>query len=357
MVALTYDDIQLVPKYSEISSRREVDLYTHFTRRYGILTPFVAAPMDTVCESEMAIAFMQQGGVGVIHRFMTIEEQAEQVRKVAEYRGTSIGNNPTMYEEWGVMYSNWHAKIKDIPVCAAVGANGDFYERSKELIKAGANVILIDVAHGHHVNVKMAIAMIKSISDKIDVIAGNIATAEAAKDLYDWGADALRVGVGGGSMCTTRINTGFGVPNVTCLNDICAVAKVPVIADGGIRTSGDMAKALALGASSVMIGSMIAGTEESPGKIIEKTNGLYKRYRGAASLETKMAHGQSTRNVEGESTMVPYKGGVKYILQSATDGLRSAFSYAGTKNLSEFNPQIIQITSAGQIEARPHLIK
>jgi len=191
----------------------------------------------------------------------------------------------------------------------------------------------------------------------VDVVAGNIATAEAAVDLMDWGADALRVGVGGGSLCTTRINTGFGVPNVTCISDICRVSKVPVIADGGIRSSGDMAKALALGASSIMIGSMIAGTEESPGQIIEKPNGLYKRYRGAASLETKMVHGQATRNIEGESTVVPYKGGVKYILQSSTDGLRSAFSYAGARTLREFNPEIVRITSAGQAEARPHLIK
>jgi IMP dehydrogenase len=356
-VALTYDDIQLVPKYSKITSRKNVNLCTLFTKRYGIIRPFVAAPMDTVCESDMAIEMMRQGGVGVIHRFMTIEQQVEYVKKAHEYKNMSINNEQTMYENWGVMYDDWHAEFKDIPVCAAVGANGDFYERSKALIEAGANVILIDVAHGHHENVKSAIQKVKSINSRVDVIAGNIATADAADDLIEWGADALRVGVGGGSLCTTRIKTGFGVPNVTCLNEICAVSTIPVIADGGIRTSGDIAKAIALGADTVMLGSILAGTEEAPGSIIEKPNGLYKRYRGAASLETKMTHGQEARNVEGESTVIPYKGGVKYIIESVTDGLRSAFSYAGAKSFREYKPEIVQVTGAGQNEAKPHLIK
>ena len=349
-LALTYDDIQLVPSYSEIRSRKHVNLCTLFTKRYGIIRPLVAAPMDTVCESEMAIEMMKLGGVGVIHRFMSIDDQCEEVL------ATRAACTQEMYEEWGVMFDDWHSEIADIPVCAAVGANGDFLERAKELIRCGANVILIDVAHGHHVNVKVAIKEIKSINKKIDVIAGNIATAEAAIDLANWGADALRVGVGGGSLCTTRIKTGFGVPNVTCLRDICNVASIPVIADGGIRTSGDIAKAIALGSSSVMIGSLIAGTEEAPGSIIEKPNGLYKRYRGAASLETKMTHGQEQRNVEGESTVIPYKGGVKYIVNDLLDGVKSAFSYAGAKSIKEFKPEIIQVTAAGQKEAKPHLI-
>jgi len=159
------------------------------------------------------------------------------------------------------------------------------------------------------------------------------------------------------SLCTTRVKTGFGVPNVTCLQEIVAVAKAPVMADGGIRSSGDISKALALGASCVMIGSLIAGTEESPGSIIETGQGLYKRYRGAASLETKMTHGQEARNVEGESTMIPYKGGVKYIIEGLLDGVRSSFSYAGANSINEFNPDIVRITAAGQQEAKPHLLK
>ena len=348
-LALTYDDIQLVPDYSEVPSRKHLRLQTLFTRRYGIHNPFVAAPMDTVCESEMAIKLMKLGAVGVIHRFLSIDDQVEHVKKIVEEKHK-------LYEDWGVMYDDWHSEIRDIPVAAAVGANGDYQERAQRLIDAGANVILIDVAHGHHVNVKHAISAIKQMSSSVDVIAGNIATAEAAFFLQNCGADALRVGIGGGSLCTTRVKTGFGVPNVTCLQEIIEMSSVPIIADGGIRSSGDIAKALAIGADSVMIGSLIAGTEESPGSIIEKPAGLYKRYRGAASLETKVAHGQESRNVEGESTVIPYKGGVQYIVESLKDGLRSALSYCGARDLKHFKPEIIQVTNAGQNEAKPHLI-
>ena len=349
-VALTYDDIQLVPEYSEVTSRKNIRLWTQVTRRYGILQPLIASPMDTVCDADMAIEMMKLGGLGIIHRFMTIEEQTEQVRRV------KFARTMEMYENWGVMYDDWHGALKQIPIAAAVGANGDYYERAQALVQAGADIILIDVAHGHHANVRDAIGRIRGIDPYVDVIAGNIATAKAAEDLEAWGADALRVGIGGGSLCTTRVKTGFGVPNVTCLEAICEIAQTPVMADGGIRSSGDIAKALALGASTVMIGSLIAGTEEAPGSIIEKPNGLYKRYRGAASLETKMVHGQEQRNVEGESTVIPYKGGVKYIVEGLLDGVRSALSYAGSNNLFSFSPHYIQVTNAGLNEAKPHLL-
>ena len=349
-LALTYDDIQLVPSYSDINSRKTINLYTKVTKRYGLLQPLVAAPMDTVCDSEMAIKMMVLGGLGIIHRFMPIEKQVSEVSRVKNARTID------MYENWGVMYDDWHSDIKQIPIAAAVGANGDFFERAKALINAGANIILIDVAHGHHENVRYAINAIKTIDPYIDVIAGNIATAQAAQDLQDWGADGLRVGIGGGSLCTTRIKTGFGVPNVTCLDSICSIATIPVMADGGIRSSGDISKALAIGASTVMIGSLISGTEEAPGSIIEKSNGLYKRYRGAASLETKMAHGQEQRNIEGESTIIPYKGGVVYIILALLDGIKSSLSYAGATRLKDFFPLWIQITPAGQTEAKPHLL-
>ena len=334
-LALTYDDIQLVPDYSEVESRKNINLETNLTTRTKLNIPLVASPMDTVCEKEMAIKFMQMGGVGIIHRFMSIQKQVDQILEVVNYKKTL-----------GV----------SLPVAAAVGANGDFLGRAIELVVAGANVILIDVAHGHHKNVRLAIEKIKNLDPNVDVIAGNIATAKAAIDLEKWGADGLRVGIGGGSLCTTRIKTGFGIPNVTCIEEIVSVTSLPVMADGGIRSSGDIAKALALGASNVMIGSLIAGTEESPGSIIEKQNGLYKRYRGAASLETKMTHGQEARNVEGESTIIPYKGGVKYILEGLIDGIKSALSYAGSENLKRFYPQYVQVTNAGQNEAKPHLI-
>jgi IMP dehydrogenase len=353
--ALTYDDIQLVPGYSEVSSRQNINLKTLVTRRYGLLRPLVASPMDTVCEEEMAFRMFLLGGVGCIHRFMTIEEQAKQVANL-NYRiyGEGFGGP---YEDWGIMYDDWHSEIKQIPIMAAIGVMASDMDRAKALVEAGANIILIDVAHGHHVNVKTMIGWCKeNLPDHVDIIAGNIATPEAAQDLESWGADGLRVGIGGGSLCTTRIKTGFGIPNVTCINDIVAVAKTPVMADGGIKTSGDIAKALALGASSVMLGSLLAGTHESPGQIVEKATGLYKRYRGAASLETKTVHGQAQRNVEGESTIIPYKGGVKFIAEGLIDGVKSALSYAGAESLAKFHPKWVQITNAGQAEAKPHLL-
>jgi IMP dehydrogenase len=330
--ALTYDDIQLIPAYSEIESRQNIDLTTKLSTNYSIRVPLIASPMDTVCDSEMAIAMAELGGVGCIHRFMSIEEQGLQVKTV-------------------------RTKVQDAVVMASIGANGDYFERAQELVNSGVNVILIDVAHGYHKFVRDALYVLKTrLPQHIDIIAGNIATATAAEQLQIWGADGLRVGIGGGSLCTTRVKTGFGVPNVTSLSDVASVAKVPVIACGGIRNSGDIAKALAVGANSVILGSLIAGTKEAPGAMIEKANGLYKRYRGAASLETKSIHGQATRNVEGESTIVPFKGKVKFVVDGLLDGLRSALSYAGAERLSEYFPEYVVVTNAGVREAQPHLL-
>lgn len=353
--ALTYDDIQLVPSYSEIVSRQNINLKTMLSRRYGLLTPIVASPMDTICGEEMAYKMMLMGGVGCIHRFMTIEEQVKIVKNL-KFRiyGEGFGGP---FEDWGVMYDDWHAEEPYVPIMAAIGVQESDKERAKALTEEGANVLLIDVAHGHHLNVIKMIEWCQSnLNPNVDIIAGNIATAEAAIDLEKAGADGLRVGIGGGSLCTTRIKTGFGIPNVTSLQSVLEVATVPVMADGGIRTSGDIAKALALGASNVMLGSLLAGTDEAPGQIIEKPNGLYKRYRGAASLETKLTYGQEARNVEGESTVVPYKGGVKFIVNGLMDGVKSALSYAGATNLKEFRPDYVEVTNAGLNEAKPHLL-
>jgi len=341
--ALTYDDINLIPNYSDIESRLNIDISTKFTKNYNLKIPFIASPMDTVCDSEMAIAMAELGAVGIIHRFMTIGEQEVEVSRIMKAL-----SEKTLYEQWG---------IGNIPVAAAIGANGDYLERAKALTRAGVNVILIDVAHGHHKFVREALAKLKqNLPSHVDIIAGNVATAMGAQDLQDWGADAIRVGIGGGSLCTTRIKTGFGVPNVTSLEDCYKAVSVPVIACGGIRTSGDIAKALAVGADSVILGSLLAGTKEAPGAIIEKANGLYKRYRGAASLETKSIHKQSTKNVEGESTVVPFKGSVKFTVENLIDGVKSAFSYAGAKNISEFSPDYVVVTNAGVAEAKPHLL-
>jgi IMP dehydrogenase len=341
-IALAYDDIQLIPSYSEINSRQEIQLFTQLTTNYKIKIPLIASPMDTVCDHVMAIAMAKMGGVGCIHRFMTIEDQSLEV----SITNRQVNNQDTK-EEWN----------STIPVMAAIGANGDYLERARELVKNGANVILIDVAHGHHSFVKDALEQLKKhMPSHVDIIAGNIATRQGAIDLINWGTDALRVGIGGGSLCTTRVKTGFGVPNVTSLTEIAEVSNVPIIACGGIKSSGDIAKALAVGASSVILGSLLAGTKEAPGAIIEKQNGLYKRYRGAASLETKITHGQATRNVEGESTVIPFKGGVKFIVDGLLDGLKSALSYAGARNLTEFHPDYIVVSQAGVNEARPHLL-
>ena len=341
--SLTYDDIQLVPKYSNVSSRNDINLHTFLSKRYRLLKPIVASPMDTVCEVEMAYKMFTLGGVGCVHRFNTIEEQVRIIKELHH----KIYLDENTVQEWD----------GDIPIMAAIGVSESDKKRAIELIKVGCNVLLIDVAHGHHKNVKKMLEWCKdNLSDKVDIIAGNIATKEAAQELESWGADGLRVGIGGGSLCTTRLKTGFGIPNVSCLEDVISVAKTPVMADGGIRSSGDISKALALGASQVMLGSLIAGTDEAPGQIIETTKGLYKRYRGSASLETKVTHGQQTRNVEGESTTIPYKGGVKFIVNGLIDGVKSALSYGGASNLQDFNPSYVIVTNSGTNEAKPHLL-
>ena len=345
--SLTYDDIQLVPKYSQIPSRNDIRLHTLLSKRYGLLNPIVASPMDTVCELEMAFKMYLLGGVGCIHRFNSIEEQSNIVKQLYE---RIFSSDVVPKEPWGV-------GCGIPPIMAAIGVSEDDKERATQLVKEGCNVLLIDVAHGHHKNVKKMLEWCKqNLDEKVDIIAGNIATKQAALDLEEWGVDGLRVGIGGGSLCTTRLKTGFGIPNVSCLEEVISVAKTPVMADGGIRSSGDISKALALGASQVMLGSLIAGTDEAPGQIIETTNGLYKRYRGSASLETKVTHGQQTRNVEGESTTIPYKGGVKFIVNGLIDGVKSALSYGGAKDLEHFNPSYVLVTNSGINEAKPHLL-
>ena len=353
--SLTYDDIQLVPQYSNIPTRTQIKLHTLVSRRYGLLNPIVASPMDTVCGLEMAYKMFKLGGVGCIHRFNSIEEQSNIVKEL--YHRIYSEEWGGQFESWGVMVDDWHSEIPHIPIMASIGVSESDKDRAKSLVDNGCNIIVIDVAHGHHKNVEKMLMWCKNnLDDKVDIIAGNIATKEAAQELESWGADGLRVGIGGGSLCTTRVKTGFGVPNVSCIEDITSVAKTPVMADGGIRSSGDISKALAIGASSVMLGSLIAGTDEAPGQIVETQKGLYKRYRGSASLETKVTHGQKARNVEGESTTIPYKGGVKFIVNGLIDGVKSALSYGGAQTLEDFNPPYVQVTNSGINEAKPHLL-
>jgi len=339
--AYTFDDIQIIPKYSEVDSRGKCNLVTNFTKQYKIGTPLVASPMDTVTEYNMAITIASYGGVGVVHRFMTIERQANQIRKIKE---------------------------QEKLVAGAIGATADYKERAQELVNAGAIVLLIDVAHGNTKQVRDSITWCKqNLPNYVDVIAGNVATYEGARNLAQWGADAIRVGIGNGSLCETRIRTGIGIPQVTALiESIRAVEEsgidVPIIADGGIKMTGDVAKALSLGADSVMLGSLLAGTRESPGEIhrmgMWPNEQLFKKYRGSASAEVKQVHGLEEKNVEGNSKLIPYKGKVERVINDINDGVRSAMSYVNATTIREFQvkSEHVLITQNGLIEAKPHLL-
>jgi len=340
--SLTYDDVQIVPEYSEIESRSLCNISTRFTKNFNIDIPIVSSPMDTVTGTKMAIEISKLGGVGCIHRFMSISEQTKAVYDV--YKETK---NP-----------------KTTSICAAIGVK-NYEERLDTLIKNGANVILIDVAHGNTLLVKNTIAYIKK-NYSVDVIAGNVATFEGAENLCKWGADAVRCGIGNGSVCETRIRSGIGVPQITALiecSKACKFYGVPLIADGGIRLIGDIAKAIAIGnADSVMLGSLLSGTKESPGSIQKvgkwPNEQLYKKYRGSASLDTKISNNISEKNVEGNSTLVPYKGKIKRIINDINDGLRSSMSYTNSLNLKEFkSSKFVTVTQSGIIEATPHLLK
>ena len=389
---LTYDDVNIVPKYSELNSRDDVDLTTKFTKNRKLHIPIVASPMDTVTEEDMAIEMMERGAVGVIHRFMSIKKQSRMMKSL-HYKWDSffnIGDGKERsadndYDEW---YKKLHNKSKisksdwedfkdygmftddmaetdrmwrNLPLCAAVGVTGDYLERAKELVLNGCNVILIDVAHGHHKNVGDAIEEIKSKISNIEVIAGNIATRDGAEFLCEKGADGIRVGIGNGSLCETRIRTGVGLPQVSVLLDLYSVCddwNVPIIADGGIRNVGDVAKGLGCGADTIMVGSLLSGTKESPGQIEKQgqwpNEKLFKKYRGSASRDSK----GNDKNVEGNHKVIPYKGKVNRILSDIEDGIKSSCSYVGANNLEEYRSlvEFVEVTNAGQIEAQPHLL-
>jgi IMP dehydrogenase len=394
---LTYDDVNIVPKYSELESREDVKLNTRFTKNTELTIPIVASPMDTVTEVDMAKEMMDWGGVGVIHRFMSIEKQSQMMKSVWKVWDSyfNIGKNmgddsertiDNEYDEWIKQASRWNrpptkSDWKDLkdrfyfadgmiedekiwskrPLCAAIGVTDDYKERAQELVLNGCNVLLIDVAHGHHKNVGDAIEEIKSKISNIEVIAGNIATRDGAKFLCEKGADGIRVGIGNGSLCETRIRTGVGLPQVSVLLDVYSVCDdwdVPIIADGGIRNVGDVAKGLGCGADTIMVGSLLSGTKESPGQIEKQgqwpNEKLFKKYRGSASRDSK----GNDKNVEGNHKVIPYKGKVKRILHDIRDGINSSCSYVGASNLEEYRSlvEFVEVTKAGQVEAQPHLL-
>jgi IMP dehydrogenase len=465
--ALTFDDVLLQPAKSDLLPS-EVDITTHLTRKIPLKIPILSAAMDTVTDSRMAIAIAQQGGMGVIHKNMTIEEQADEVDRVKRFESGMIVNPITMspdqkiheavevmkkykisglpitsngklvgiltnrdlrfetrlnikisdlmtkenlitvpvgttleeaesilhrhrVEKLPVVDSKYRLKglitVKDIQkkiaypnackdklgrlrVGAAVGATGDYLDRTAALFKSGVDVLVIDTAHGHSTKVINAVKQVKRRFPDIDLIAGNVATSEGASALVKAGVDAVKVGMGPGSICTTRVVSGAGVPQITAIlhcSKVAHQAGVPIIADGGIKFSGDITKALAAGGDSVMVGSLFAGTDESPGETILYQNRSYKVYRGMGSLEAMKAgsrdrYGQESAFFEGKLVpegiegMVPYKGSVEVMIPQLTGGLRAGMGYCGCRNISELQKRscFLRITSFGLKESHVH---
>ena len=450
MDGLTFDDVLLIPGYSEVLPKT-VELKTQFSRHIELNVPFVTAAMDTVTESQMAIAIAREGGIGVIHKNMSIENQAREVAivKRAEngmiYDPVTIRRGSTVQDALDIM-AEYHiggipvverrldkkidevmtkenlvtthqqtdlaaaaqilqenkieklpvvdkdnhlvglitykdiTKAKDKPmackdekgrlrVAAGVGVTFDTLDRMQALVNAGVDAIVIDTAHGHSKSVIEKLREAKISFPNIDIVVGNIATGEAAKMLVDNGADAVKVGIGPGSICTTRVVAGVGVPQLSAVYDVYSALKgtgVPLIADGGLRYSGDIVKALAAGGSCVMIGSLVAGTEESPGDTIIYNGRKFKSYRGMGSLEA-MEHGSKdryfqadTKDVkklvpEGIAGRVPYKGTVQEVIYQMVGGLRSGMGYCGAPTIEKLHDaKFTRITNAGVNESHPH---
>lgn len=332
---LTFDDALIVPARSDVRSRRDPLLATQLTKKIRIDAPLISANMDTVTEAEMAIAMGKLGGFGILHRFLSIEDQVSQVRRAKQAGLAHVG--------------------------ASIGVVDDFKERAKAVCQAGADVVTIDIAHGHSISMMETMKWVKDNVPGVQIIAGNIATPEATEDLIAAGADAVKVGIGPGSMCTTRVITGCGVPQLSAIALCAEVAlehDVPVIADGGIRSSGDILKALAAGASSVMLGSMLAGTIETPGDIKSGK----KQYRGMASKAAQVSwRGGVPEGMapEGESTQISVKGHVRDVFLELTGGIRSGMSYINATALEEIRAKarFIEMTAAGAHESRAHGVR
>ncbi len=348
MLGLTYDDVLLLPDASEVVPS-EVDTRTSLTRKITLQIPLISAAMDTVTESTMAIAMAKLGGIGIIHRNLAIEEQVTHA-KLVKGAGLIVG--------------------------AAVGVGDDGFKRAEELIEVGVDVIVVDTAHGHHRAVLDAIERIKNKYSDQEIIGGNVATRAGAQALINAGADAVKVGVGPGSICTTRVIAGVGVPQITAIMEAakaCKKADVPLIADGGLQYSGDIAKAIVSGADSVMLGSLLAGCDESPGELIESSGKKFKKYRGMGSLGAMQSRGDAKSyskdrymqdDVLSEDKLVPegiegkvaYRGPASEVVHQLVGGLRSGMGYAGAEDISALQKRgrLIQITSAGLQESHPH---
>jgi len=328
--ALCFDDVLLEPQFSEIESRTIIDIGSELGNHFYTL-PIISAPMDTVTEDSMAAEMSYQGGLGIIHRYNTIEQQVE----LSQTIGNKIG--------------------------AAIGMTGNYFDRAKALVDAGVNILCIDVAHGHHILMKKALRVLREKFPDVHLMAGNIATPQACCDLAKWGADSIKIGIGGGSICSTRLQTGHGIPTFQSVMD-CKMAvvnsKVKLIADGGIKNSGDIVKALAAGADFVMLGSILSGTTETPGDIYQTENGPVKIYRGMASKEAQKEWKGKYSSFEGISTTIPYKGDLINVIKDLEKGIVSGFSYSGAKNLLQLQTKakFIYQTSASCIESSTHIL-
>jgi IMP dehydrogenase len=340
-IGLTFDDVLLIPQLTTVESRTNIDLSTKLTKKITLTTPMVSSNMDTVTEAEMAIALAEAGGIGIIHRFLTIDAEVEEVKKVK--------------------------KLK-YKVGAAIGIRADYKERCQALISAGADTIVIDVAHGHSSFFIKVLSELTKKFPKTEFIAGNVATPEATEEMIKNGAAAVKVGIGPGALCTTRVVTGAGVPQLTAISECAKVGQkydVPIIADGGIQKSGDIVKALAAGASTVMIGTLFAGCEESPALSFFRNNKKYKMTRGMASLmansdrqkrDESVKKDLKTYAAEGVEAIVPYRGKVSELMDQLMGGVRSGFSYSGAHNLKELwqKAEFIQITQSSLKESGAH---
>ena len=343
--ALTFDDVLLIPQYSSIVPSN-TNISVNLSKKINLQLPFLSSAMDTVTESRMAIAMAKNGGMGVIHRNLNIKKQCDEIKKVKKIH---------------------------LNVGAAIGASKTELDRAKQLIDSGVDMIVIDTAHGHSKNVLSMLNKIKKFSNKITICVGNIATGDAAKLLYNSGADILKVGIGPGSICTTRIVAGIGVPQITALLNVKKAMNkknIKIISDGGIKFSGDIIKAIAAGADAIMMGSIFAGTAESPGKIFKLKNKLYKFYRGMGSIGA-MSSGSSERYFqknqkdkskfvpEGVESRVSYKGNVANIIYQLQGGLRSSMGYIGAQRLKEVSKKskFIKITKAGFYESMVHSVE
>ena len=332
--ALTYQDVLLVPQYSDIESRSEVDIGSQLDNHLRLDLPVIASPMDTVSESPMANAMSENGGLAIIHRYNTIDEQCKHVECL-----------PT-----------------EAMVGAAIGVTGDFVERAQELIRTGVNVLCLDVAHGHHSLMENALKILRHKFPDFHLMAGNVATLEGFDALAHWGASSVRCNIGGGSICTTRVQTGHGVPGLQTIYD-CARSEfagdVKIVADGGIRNGGDIVKALAAGADFVMVGALLSGTDQTPGKLFKTGEGNFKQYRGMASRDAQMSWRGKSGSPEGVSSMIPYKGDVNFILAELAGSIQSGLSYTGARSIEELQAKasFIRQTNAGQTESSAHILK